>query len=1337
VTTWIGRVVAGRFQIEAEAGSGGMGTVYRARDLTDGAPVAVKILNGREVREAARFEQEAAILSRLTHPAIVRYLANGVADNGQRFIAMEWLEGEDLATRLDRKPVTLAEAIAIARRAAEALAYAHERNIVHRDIKPENLFLPGRAIDRLKVLDFGIARLTRGGQRRLTLTGSVVGTPGYMAPELVRGDRDIMPRADTFSLGCVLFQCLTGRPVFEAEEPTALLAKILLQDAPRLRDIVPAMPRPLDDVVARMLAKDPSNRLVDARAVIFELDALLPLPDAGAVTAEVRRPAAALTASEQRIACVVVAGPSTTGERRWRRDTARLSEADDASPAGTQLRRLAMLEEDLVRVYGARLNLLPDGALVITLPDAGKAADQAACAARCALAMRAVLPDVPLVVSTGPGRFSAWSVAGEVIDSGIRLLQATAPGAIRLDDVAAGLLDARFDVRREGTASFLRGERDVFEVKRILLGKATDFVGRGREMSMLTNLYAGVQAESMAAAVLVLGDAGVGKSRLRQELVEWVQRQPERGEVLFGLGDSLGAGSPFATLARAVRRAAGIHEAEAIEAKRGKLAERVARHVDREARERVTAFLGEIANVPFSDGDNDALRAARANPQLMGDGMRRAWEEWLAAECGAGPVLVVLEDLHWGDLGTVSFIDAALRNLRDQPLMVLALARPDVEDRFPDLWQARQPHVIRLGPLSKRASEKLVREALGDVADDVVQAIVARADGNAFYLEELIRAKAAGRTDGLPDSVLGMVQARLDAEGSEAKRVLRAAAVFGERFSRSGVAALLGGPTALGTVSDAIERLSAHELVARVATPGGRDDVEFAFAHALVREAAYAMLTDDDRALGHRLAGTWLEQAGSSDAMALAEHFRRGGEQARAVPWYERAAAEALRANDLGAAIERAEMGMASGAQAADAGSLRLIQAEAHVWRGEFDEAEKQALASAAMLTAGSAPWLRAQGEAINAAGKHGRLDVVERQVRLVGDTPCAPDAAARNAQLICLSWAANYLVFGGRIAAADALMQRIAEQQAVDATQVGPQARGLVHQVRALRASAAGDLGRCLSGFESALQAFEQAGDLRNALAVRTNLGYVYCELGDFQRAEAALRQALGAADRLGLHDVTAAVLHNLGRVLGLRGELVEAEALERRAIDDFKKQGDPRLEGAARTYLAEILIAGGNYAAAEDEAAVAIAMLAVAPSLQVAALGVASRARLGRADADGALAAGQAAHDALTRLGEIEEGESMVRLAHAEALEQTGARDGARAALAVAHQRLLARAERIEEPAWRQRFLHSVPVNARILTLVEEWRAQPSTIHAPAVAAAADPGHRRRTTSGSNAIL
>ena len=261
----------------------------------------------------------------------------------------------------------------------------------------------------------------------------------------------------------------------------------------------------------------------------------------------------------------------------------------------------------------------------------------------------------------------------------------------------------------------------------------------------------------------------------------------------------------------------------------------------------------------------------------------------------------------------------------------------------------------------------------------------------------------------------------------------------------------------------------------------------------------------------------------------------------------------------------------------------------------------------------------------------------------------------------------------------------------------------------------------------------------MRNACAVRTNLGYLYCELGDLQRAEAALRQALGASDRMGLHDLSAAVEHNLGRVLGLRGELDEAERLERRAIAAFGHQGDPRLEGAARTYLAEILIAAGRQAEAAREAEASAATLIVAPSLRVAALGAAARARLLGGDLAGALAAANEAHEALAALGDIEEGESMVRLAHAEALAATGARDEALAALGAAHARLLARAERIGEPAWRHRFLHDVPVNARILALCDEWRPGPAAAPAPAPAPAdgstSPDAARRRLVTGSNA--
>jgi eukaryotic-like serine/threonine-protein kinase len=571
-------------------------------------------------------------------------------------------------------------------------------------------------------------------------------------------------------------------------------------------------------------------------------------------------------------------------------------------------------------------------------------------------------------------------------------------------------------------------------------------------------------------------------------------------------------------------------------------------------------------------------------------------------------------------------------------------------------------------------------------------------------MEERVRAAAAGRADTLPDSVLAMVQARLDVEGADGKRVLRAAAIFGERFSRAGLAALLGGAGGSGVsdlVTDAVERLAAHELLARAPVPAPDGDTELVFAHALVREAAYEMLTDEDRLLGHRLAGNWLEQAGAADAMVLAEHFRHGGEPARAARWYERAAAQALNANDLVAAIDRAELGIAGGATGELLGKLGLIAAEAHVWRGELEEAERRALAAARDLPAGGAAWLRALAQAIIAAGKHGRLQAVEDQVRLVEEAPLSEEPTIRSARIIALTVGANFLLFGGRHAVADPLIAAIGKLAGERDTALDPQALGLLHQLRAVRASVAGDLGRCLTGLESALQAFEQAGDLRDACAVRTNLGYLYSELGDFQRAEAALRQALGACDRMGLFDLSASIQHNLGRVLGLGGDLGEAERLERASIEAALRQGDPRLEGMARIYLAEILVARGDFERASVEAAAAVEVLVVAPTLQVAAKGILARARLGGGDVPGALAAAREAQAALEHFGEIEEGDSMVRLTYAEALVAAGEQTQAYAALAAARDHLLARAERVADLGWRRRFLHEVPVNARILAL------------------------------------
>lgn len=1386
----IGRVVAGRFELDRRAGAGGMGTVYRARDLVEGSSVAVKLLSVRDQRNADRFESEAAILAGLSHPAIVRYLSHGLTETGERYLVMEWLDGEDLATRLDREPLAMPDSLALARRIAGALEYVHPRGVVHRDIKPENLFLPEGDISRVKLLDFGIARLGgRAGGPRLTATGSVVGTPGYIAPEMIRGERVVRPAADIFSFGCVLFQCLVGRPPFDSEDTRALMAKILLQDAPRLRDVAPNMPAELDELLAAMLAKDSDQRISGGAALVEALGRL------GGDLATVR-PAKwrarriALTTTEQRIVCVVMAACSSPAEPGGEATGAAPASADAADPTRPSIRvdaivdgadawlaagqqaaegsgdgagladvagtivtdtvpdpeaaarstGLRRIEAHLDGVHGAQVDYLPDGTLLVSFTETAKPSDQAARAARSALAIRAALPDTPVVVATGPGRFSGAAdhhrtevvdlasaaplfsmtrsgprgrlMVGDVIENGSRLLRATAPGSIRIDDMTAGFLDGRFEIQREELAFYLRGERDLFEQQRSLLGRSTEFVGRGRELSFLTNLIASVSAECQAAAMLVTGAAGVGKSRLRREFLEWVQRQSRRIEVLFAAGDSLAAGSPFAMLGQALRRSAGIREDQSLEEKRSRFEKRIARHIPPESRRRITSFLGELARISYPDENLSALGAARGNPQLMSDGIRRAFEDFLAAECNAQPVLLVLEDLHWGDLGTVTLVDGALRALSEQPLMVLALARPEVDDTFPELWREREPQHMRLAPLSRKAAERLVREALGAeaTADDVAR-IVSRADGNAFFLEELVRAHAAGRGGELPDSVLGMVQARLDAEGTSAKRVLRAASVFGERFTRAGVLALLGGSDgdpeegdSQSDITDWLGRLCDRELISRPPTPVPGTDVDYTFAHALVREAAYAMLTAEDRRLGHRLAGDYLEQVGGqagADPMILAEHFQRAEEPGRAIRWYQHAAEQALNANDLGAAVKRAELGIACGADGLRAGLLRSVQAEAHLWRGELSLAESRALEAVALLQPGTAPWLRAQGQVVVAAAKQGNFDRVELQTREVIHT--LPEFGARNAEIACLAWAANFLIFGGRTAAADDLMITIGDL-AGDLSDLDAEAVALVRQVRSARALAAGDLAGCLTELSIALLWFERASDLRNACAIRSNMAYVSAELGDLESAEAALRQALIAADRMGLRDVTAHVRHNLGRVLGLQGQLTEAAAVEAEAVKSFAAQGDPRLEGVARAYHAEILLASGDLTAAAAEASAAVSMLEVSPSLRVAALAVFARVRMARGETAEALVTAREAFEALARLGEIEEGEALVRLTFAECLEAAGFLDEARGVILAARARLLERASHIGEPEWRERFLRDVPANARTLALADQ---------------------------------
>lgn len=1291
-----GTIIGGRFVIERRAASGGMGSVFHARDELDGRAVALKLLHSVDALDGERFDRESRILATLDHPGVVRYIAHGTTSAGERYLAMEWLQGEDLAARLTRLPLSAQESLLLIRQVAEALAYAHERGIIHRDIKPPNIFLVGGEVRRLKILDFGIARRDRETSA-LTYTGGILGTPGYMSPEQLQGQVGLSPDVDVYSLGCVAFECLTGKRAFEGAHLMAALAKVLFQEPPRLRDHRPDAPDALADLIARMIAKKASERPRDGAAIRVELDRIQDVLSAWAVSpADITlnsprslppsslQDHAALTMREQRLVSLVLAGDV------------------DAGAATPSSERIHALEDDEIRSMvtscGATLVELGPSSLVAVVSGPGSAVDRAERAAQCALALSARFTQLPVCVTTGRGIASAELIEGAVIDRGVRALRQTLPGAVRLDDVTAAMLTSRFKVKRDEEGAYLTGETSFDDEVPLLLGKPSPWVGRSRELRTLEGVFAGCVQESLASAVLVVGPPGSGKSRLCREFLSRAKKETERVLVLLGRAGSVAAGSPYGMIADAIRRAAGIRDDDPLDVRRQKLRARVARHVDAQRLPTVAGFLGELCGAPFPEQEARGLRAARADAMVMNDATRAAWEDWLLAECSAQPVLLVLEDLHWGDAATVRLVGTTLRNLHDQPLMLLVLARPEVHTQFPGLWSDRDVQLIKLGPLPAKASAELVRGVLGPAfaAEDVAR-IVERADGNPFYLEEIIRAAFAGKQDALPDSILGTVEARLDAEGAEAKRVLRAASVFGERFSRLGVVSLLGGEARISEIDGTLQALSSRELIAP--SQGATTLVtDYTFRHSIVREACYATLTENDRELGHRLAGDWLERTGHSDAMALAEHFRRGATPERARRWYHKASQQALDANDLAAALDRAARAIEAGASGEELGALRLIEAEAHAWRGELVDGQQRADEAIALLPVGSAAWFRALLQASHLAGRRGLTDRVLEIAALASAE--VSGAEAWRAQMICLCCCGNYLVLGGLYGVAEELLAKL-DKAATGRPSLDPEVVAVLHELRAFCASAAGDPGECLIHLRAAAASFEQAGDLRNAVMSNTNVGSILTELGDFEGAEETLRSALSAASRLGLDDATAAVLHNLGHALLHRDNLEEARATEQKALAAFHAQGAARHEGVARYYVAKIALASGDLEGAHREAFAAVDLLVAAPPLRPAAEAILSRVLVAQGQTDEGLRVAHSAYSKLEELGSVEEGEATVRLAYAEALRAAGRMEEAGFVLQAARKALLERAGKISDATFRERFLSRVPDNARTLVL------------------------------------
>jgi eukaryotic-like serine/threonine-protein kinase len=563
-------------------------------------------------------------------------------------------EGEDLASRLDRAPLAVADAVALVRRVGTLLVVVHAHGIVHGGIEPAAIVLPDEAVES--------ARLFGGSAR--SPAGRTARALAYLSPEQVRGE-PIDTRADVFALGCVLFEAIAGRPAFTGERPAAVLAKVLLDEPPRLSLTRTDVPEALDVILARMLAKSTFDRLPDARAVVAELGGI-DLGEATWAAAQATQPEALPERSRRRL-YLIMALPA---------------------PGADVVQIRGALAED-VAPLGATVEVFADGSAVAALAGRGSALDQAALAARAAIAMRRALPRAAIAALTGTGALDGELPVSDVIDRAARALGTPAePPAIRVDDDFAGLLDPPFVIGGDAHGLTLLGERPLSEDTRPGAPAGSEL-----ELGALEAIFRGAADEEIGRGVIVTGPGGSGKSHLAAALRARVDELCDSVRVLSARGVGSGAETPWSLLSQLVREAASLGEEDPPPTSRRKLRGRVRRHVASKHVERVVDRLAEIAGIPRLDDD------ARLDPTDVDDAERaRALQDFLGHECDAVPVLLVLDDLDRADAQSLDAVGALLEALGERRLMVLALARPELDARFPRLWAEHAPARIDLDP---------------------------------------------------------------------------------------------------------------------------------------------------------------------------------------------------------------------------------------------------------------------------------------------------------------------------------------------------------------------------------------------------------------------------------------------------------------------------------------------------------------------------------------------------------------------------------------------------------------------------------------------------------------
>ncbi len=1124
--------------------------------------------------------------------------------------------------------------------------------------------------DKVVLIDFGIARFLENEQA-MTRTGDVLGTPRYMSPEQANGHRELLPSSNIFSLGCVLFQLLTGQLPFDGETPAELLMKLLIKEAPSLREVRPCLPESLDRLLAHMLAKTPTERPQNGQELLLELATIGNLADCEAPERQAPVGITHESASEQQLLCLVVAAPH-----------AHLEELPTMA-VQTSTNQLTTT----LSAYGGQVSTLADSSIVVAIQLASMeaASDGALRAVRCALIIKDRLPHMQVVVVTGRAILAQRMPSGEAATRAFSLVSSIftknqeVTSRVLLDAVTSCLLEARFNIEPRGDGIFELGfERGTTSGQRKILGKSIECVGRERELAVLQGVFSECQDEGVASVCVIIAPPGIGKTRLLHEFLRRLSTAPSAKEVWLAQGDPLSTGSAYGLLGQVLRNLCGICEGTAPNVMQNKLCERIGRYIPASDLQRISSFLGELCGIHFSEEGYPQLQAARQNPRIMNEQIREAFASFLKSECTQHTILLVLEDLHWADALTIQLIDIALRQLAEFPFMVLTLARPEIDERFPKLWAERKRQDIRLGGLPKRSSERIIHQALGKNIDaKVSERIIALADGNPFYLEELIRAVAAGNTTELPETVLATVQARLMRLEAGARRTLKAASIFVQNFWKGGVQT--------EDSEEWLQILVNLEFVELQQISRFPIENEYSFRHRLVREAAYLLLTDTERQNGHLSACRFLEQRGESDPLILAEHARQGADLPRAMPYYAQAAEQSFSHHDFAGAVIHAQQSIDCGAQGEVLGMLKTIQMQSSFITGNGALGFGYGI-EALPLVAQSSRWgMRLCSWLFGIAGMMGRPDIVQETITRI--LTIEPQADAASDFLEAAAILENCFCLLAQRGPADPILQRIktvgARLADNDISARAFMNLGIAWYMRAM----VHEPWQAKQAAERSRADFTAIGNIHDAPLAYMVLGLINVDLGDVDAGIEILRRGREVA--LSAQEVTKVLPLDFYIACASTEKEMTAESLETIASSAkslMQLQSMPAFASGGRFLHGILLTAEGKLSEAELELRQALEMALFFKPLIVEALATVLLRQGRHAEARETIALGL---QMVSAPGSATDREVSLHTTAAEIYHAVGDVKAAEQALRTALELTNLRASRIPDEAGRTRFL------------------------------------------------